>query len=81
MTAAALQAARRPTEPPLDGAGYELHFGSLFVEGRGLSFPCDAQGRVELSALSLRAQHNYQLAVAVVGREYRVPAVRRSDHH
>lgn len=59
--------------------GFELRFESLFVEGRGLAFPCDRDGRVNLNALSERARSNYLYARAVVGREYRQPAVCR--HH
>lgn len=55
--------------------GYELRFESLFHPGRALAFPCDARGRVELDALSDRAQRNYLYARAVVGREYATPAV------
>lgn len=55
---------------------FELRFDSLFTEGRGLAFPCDAQGQVDLDALSERARCNYLYARAVVGREYRTPAVR-----
>lgn len=58
------------------GPAFELRFDSLFVEGRGLSFPCDAQGLVEIDTLSPRARDNYFYARAVVGREYRTPAVR-----
>lgn len=54
---------------------YELRFESLYNPGRGLSFPCDARGCVELDALSDRARDNYLFARAVVGREYHVPAV------
>ena len=60
---------------------FELRFDSLFVEGRGLSFPCDAQGRVDEAALTPRARANYQRARSVVGREFRTPAVQRSDLH
>ena len=60
---------------------FELRFRSLFNEGRALVFPCDAQGHVELDALSDRARENYLYARAVVGREYAVPAVLRSDLH
>jgi hypothetical protein len=61
---------------PLDlTTGYELRFQSLFDEGRALSFPCDAQGRVDLDALSERARGNYLYARAVVGREFATPAV------
>lgn len=60
-------------------ASFELRFDSLFVEGRGLSFPCDAQGRVEMDALSARGRTNYLYARAVVGREFRTPSVRRRE--
>lgn len=58
---------------------YELRFRSLFQEGRGLSFPCDERGCVELDALSERALQNYLYARAVVGREYAAPAVQLQD--
>lgn len=57
--------------------GFELRFDSLFTEGRGLAFPCDAQGHVDLDALSERARCNYLYARAVVGREFLTPAVRQ----
>jgi len=66
---------------PNDEGVYELRFDSLFVEGRGLSFPCDAQGRVAMERLSDRARTNYLYARAVVGREFRTPAVMRADLH
>lgn len=66
---------------PADCPGWELRFESLFVEGRGVSFPCNAAGQVDLSALSERARANYLRAQAVVGREYRTPAVLPSDLH
>lgn len=61
--------------------GYEIRFQSLFHEGRALTFPCDAQGRVQMDSLSDRARQNYLYARAVVGREYAVPAVRATDLH
>lgn len=61
------------------GVAFELRFDSLFVEGRGLSFPCDAHGLVQMDALSARARDNYLYARAVVGREFRTPAVRCRD--
>ena len=54
---------------------YELRFESLFNPGRGLAFPCDAGGRVEMDALSDTALRNYLCARAVVGREFATPAV------
>ncbi|WP_284615253.1 hypothetical protein [Aquabacterium humicola] len=64
-----------------DASSYELRFDSLFIEGRGMSFPCDAAGQVDLDALSERARCNYLYARAVVGREFSTPAVRVSGLH
>jgi hypothetical protein len=61
--------------PSSPAASYELRFQSLFHEGRGYAFPCDARGHVHVDALSARARHNYFHARAAVGREYAVPAV------
>lgn len=55
---------------------YELRYQSLFNEGRAYSFPCDAQGQVNMDALSERARHNYFYVRTAVGREYATPAVR-----
>ena len=63
-----------------DEAGYELRFRSLFNEGRGLAFPCDAQGRVDLDALSHDALNNYLYARTVIGREFSTPAVECPMH-
>jgi hypothetical protein len=60
---------------------YEIRFRSLFHEGRALCFPCDAQGHVEMDALSERARTNYLYARAVVGREFAAPAVMLADRH
>jgi hypothetical protein len=54
---------------------YELRFRSLFDPGRGLAFPCDESGRVDIDILSERARHNYLYARALAGRDYAVPAV------
>lgn len=70
----------RPGEAQAGSGDFELHFGSLFIEGRGLSFPCDALGQVIESSLSQRARLNYRQALAVVGREYGMPSVRRCDN-
>jgi hypothetical protein len=62
---------------PSDGpvCSHEVRYRSLFNEGRGLSFPCDAAGRVPLDQLSERARCNYFYARAVVGREFATPEV------
>jgi hypothetical protein len=60
---------------------FELRFESLFNAGRGLVFPCDATGGVDLQRLSARARDNYLSARAAVGRDYSAPLVLRSALH
>lgn len=60
---------------------FELRFQSLFNEGRGLAFPCDAAGHVDLDTLSERARCNYFYARSVIGRDFAMPAVRSSALH
>lgn len=62
----------------LPGPGFEIRFQSLFKPGRALSFPCNAQGQVQLDSLSDRARDNYLYARAVVGREFAHPSVQIS---
>lgn len=59
---------------------YILRFRSLFDEGRGLAFPCDAQGHVDMDELNERALSNYLYARTVVGREFFMPAVEPLRH-
>ena len=54
---------------------FQLRFQSLFQQGRGFAFPCDAKGQVDLDHMSERARNNYFYARAMVGRELTVPAV------
>jgi hypothetical protein len=63
----------------MNASHFELRFRSLFQSGRALSFPCDAQGAVELDDLSDRARENYFFARTVVGREYACPVVCAAD--
>ena len=60
---------------PSSNDRHELRFASLFNAGRGLAFPCDKHGCVELDSLSEPARCNYLYARAVVGREFALPAV------
>jgi hypothetical protein len=60
---------------------YELRFQSLFDDGRGYAFPCDAQGRVDMDTMSERARLNYLYARTVIGRELSMPAIRCADLH
>lgn len=55
---------------------FELRFAALFQQGRALSFPCDAAGRVDLNTLSDRARSNYFFARGLVGRDFAPGAVR-----
>ncbi|OUM02085.1 hypothetical protein A8M77_12730 [Variovorax sp. JS1663] len=57
---------------------FELRFPSLRGTGRALSFPCDADGEVQMDRLSARALNNYLLARALTGREYGWPSVHAS---
>jgi hypothetical protein len=54
---------------------YELRFTGLFNRGRGLAFPCDSQGHVDLDELTDRSRMNYFYARSVVGAELSVPIV------
>jgi hypothetical protein len=47
---------------------HELRYKSRFNAGRGLSFPCDPDGRVQMNVLSKSVLANYLFARAVVGR-------------
>lgn len=76
----------RPTDPPTtinkaigDRAltNFELWFRPLSHEGRGLAFPCDPAGRVDLDAVSERTRNNYLFARAMVGRDYTPPVVQQ----
>jgi hypothetical protein len=63
------------TLPQHTRAGYVLRFQSLFNEGRGYAFPCDAQGHVDIDALSDRLRVNYLFARTLIGRDFSMPAV------
>lgn len=54
---------------------FEVRYTSLYVPGHALAFPCDAEGHVDLDALSERARQNYLFARAMVGRENSLPSV------
>jgi hypothetical protein len=66
---------------PQDRGTYELSFRSLFSHGRGYAFPCDAEGHVDIDALSFKARQNYFYARTVIGRELSMPAVLPSALH
>ena len=72
-----MNASMSPGQP----SRYELRFRSLFDEGRAYAFPCDAEGHVDMDALSERALENYLYARTVIGREVAMPAVQLSALH
>lgn len=55
---------------------FELRFVALADAGRGLAFPCDATGCVDLAGLRERARANYVYACRAVGRDFHSPIVR-----
>ncbi len=59
-------------------ASFELRFTSLFHPGRGFAFPCDADGLVDMDAMSERARSNYLFVRALMGREYGAPMLREA---
>ena len=65
------------TAPAASSSPFEVWFASLFNEGRGLVFPCDEDGHVQIDALSDRGRSNYFFARAMLGREYATPRVVR----
>lgn len=62
-------------------ASFELRFRSLFDQGRGFSFPCDAAGNVDIDSLSEGARNNYFFAHTVIGRDVATPQVLASAMH
>lgn len=66
---------------PDRSAGFELRFQSLFKQGRGLAFPCNAAGQVDLDTLPDRARNNYFYARALMGREFAAPILQVNVLH
>lgn len=60
---------------PSVSSPFEVRFDSLFNHGRGLVFPCDGAGRVDIDSLTERGRGNYLFARAMLGREYATPRV------
>lgn len=69
------------TQPLPQIASFELRFQSLFNEGRGLAFPCDAQGQVDVDRLTQRARINYLGARTLIGREFAMPKLLPAAAH
>lgn len=61
-------------------AACRLHFRPLRATSAGYAIPCDADGRVDLDALSAAERNDYLYARAVVGFELEPPTVVRTHH-
>ena len=72
-----------PAGQPSSGTAscHELRFQSLFNEGRGYTFPCDAAGLVDLDTLGERSRNSYFYAHTLIGREFAMPAVQACATH
>jgi hypothetical protein len=68
-TLSTIDALRQPPVPCM------LRFESLFQHGRGLAFPCNREGKVDLDTLSERARANYMFARMLIGRDFHCPVV------
>jgi hypothetical protein len=56
---------------------FELCFESLHDPRQIYAFPCDAWGHVDMDQLEERMLCEYLYARTVIGREFRLPSVRR----
>ena len=70
-----------PSISPSNSAGYELRFMSLFDQGRGYAFLCDAAGHVDIDTLSERARIDYFSARTLIGRDFAAPVVSQATLH
>jgi len=59
------------------GSRFELRFSELCNAGRGLVFPCDADGNVAIDSLTERVRINYFYARTTIGREFSAPVTCR----
>ena len=55
---------------------FELRFDPLIAAQAPLSFPCDAEGRVDLDELCDRTRCEYLFAHTLIGRHFTMPVIR-----
>jgi hypothetical protein len=66
-----------PTSPTtFADLAFELHFEPLVDEQLPLSFPCDADGCVDLDELCDRSRREYLFAHTLIGRHFEMPVIR-----
>ena len=66
-----------PTSPAtFADLAFELHFEPLVDEQPPLSFPCDADGCVDLDELCDRSRREYLFAHTLIGRHFEMPVIR-----
>jgi len=56
---------------------YELRFFSIFLGGHTFSFPCDAEGHVDLGDASEPLKSSFSGRVAAIGLDFMFPVVCR----
>jgi len=64
------------THDDIQPGRFQLRFESLRRPGGGFSFPCDADGIVDLDTLSDQLRHCYLYAHTLIGRDYAMRIVR-----
>jgi hypothetical protein len=57
------------------GRAFELRFDPLTAAQAPLSFPCDADGRVDLDELGDRSRSDYLFAHTLIGRRFSMPVI------
>ena len=72
---------RTTADPMTIPVALELFYRPLREEGRGMSFPCDATGAVDLDGLSESELRAYLYARVAAGNEFAWPVVRPSLVH
>ena len=55
---------------------FELRFDPLIAAQVPLTFPCDADGRVDLDELCDRSRCDYLFAHTLIGRHFTMPVIR-----
>ncbi len=63
-------------QPRFADLAFELRFDPLVDEQLPLSFPCNAQGQVDLDELCDRSRCDYLFAHTLIGRQFTMPVIR-----